>query len=192
MKNAKATLAIVLLLLVMGLAVAGNANAASGHHKRAAVVTHKKSKHHKRRKRTKPKHKKPLVKAVIPVITPASRGTGGPLAPSLTPVAPVTPSTPGPAATPVIPTPPNPDRGSSLTTNESLTAGQYLVSTDAHYQLTMEATGDLVLTVNGRQLWHSNTAGNPGAWLVEQSDGNLVIYPAGQATNALWNAGTEN
>jgi surface antigen len=188
-------IASVLLILV---SPAGVAIASSTHHKRPAVAKHgshtHKSKHHNHHKRTKPKHKKPLVKAVIPAAKPPSPGTAAPLTPSLTPV--ISPT--APAATPPNvpgsppPPPPNPDRGSSLAPNDTLTVGQYLVSNDAHYQLTMEATGDLVLTVNGRQLWHSNTAGNPGAWLVEQSDGNLVIYPAGEAANALWNAGTQN
>jgi surface antigen len=132
------------------------------------------------------------VKAFGPTIKPGAAGTGGGLAPILPPLAPVTPSTPGSPSTPVTPAPPNPNRGSSLTTNEALTAGQYLVSSDGHYQLAMQSDGNLVLTVSGRQLWQSDTAGNPGAWLVEQSDGNLVIYPSGDNSEALWNAGTQN
>jgi hypothetical protein len=37
-------------------------------------------------------------------------------------------------------------------------------------------------------LWASNTAGNAGAYLEVQNDGNVVIYSASGA--ALWSTGT--
>ena len=36
--------------------------------------------------------------------------------------------------------------------------------------------------------WASNTSGNPGAWLVVQGDGNLVVYSAGGSP--LWSSNT--
>jgi surface antigen len=196
MNHAMTRLLVVVALIVVGSTTTGSALAAPDHHKRSDVAAHKshlrKGKRHKHHKRARPKHKTPFNKAVNKPAKPVAAGVGGPLAPSLSPLAPVTPSSPGSPSTPVTPAPPNPDLGSSLTTNEALTADQYLVSSDGHYQLAMQSDGNLVLTVNGRQLWQSNTAGNPGAWLVEQSDGNLVIYPAGNNSEALWNAETQN
>ncbi|WP_139491674.1 lectin [Brevibacillus dissolubilis] len=93
-----------------------------------------------------------------------------------------------------------------------------LVSNNGKYALFI-ANGDLVLvSIDGRTLWHTgtagtstsglymtpdgdcqliwfdtylfhtNTAGHPGAFLVVQDDGNLVVYtPEGVP---LWNSGT--
>jgi hypothetical protein len=43
--------------------------------------------------------------------------------------------------------------------------------------------GNLVIYQGGTALWASNTAGHPGAVLVDQQDGNQVIYQGG---TALW------
>jgi hypothetical protein len=54
----------------------------------------------------------------------------------------------------------------------------------------MQGDGNLVLLrgSDGKVLWASNTHGHPGAWLMAQSDGNLVIYPPGapKVGSALW------
>jgi hypothetical protein len=62
---------------------------------------------------------------------------------------------------------------------------------------TMRADGDLVLyDIAGQPHWASNTAGNPGAFLNVQDDGNIVVYRAGSTTetpdNALWSAGSND
>jgi hypothetical protein len=46
----------------------------------------------------------------------------------------------------------------------------------------------VVYTSAGSPLWASGTAGNPGADLVVQNDGNVVVYSASGA--ALWSTGT--
>jgi hypothetical protein len=61
----------------------------------------------------------------------------------------------------------------------------------------MRADGDLVLyDIAGQPHWASNTAGNPGAFLNVQDDGNIVVYRAGSTTetpdNALWSAGSND
>ena len=38
----------------------------------------------------------------------------------------------------------------------------------------------------GAPIWHIGTHGNPGAYLVLQDDGNLVVY---EGDAALWNTG---
>ena len=40
----------------------------------------------------------------------------------------------------------------------------------------------------GTALWASNTAGNSGAYLQVQNDGNVVVYSASGAV--LWSTGT--
>jgi hypothetical protein len=60
----------------------------------------------------------------------------------------------------------------------------------------MQGDGNLVLYRNRivgcriirEAVWSSGTCGHPGAYLVVQNDGNVVIYdPYGRA---LWNTGT--
>jgi hypothetical protein len=53
--------------------------------------------------------------------------------------------------------------------------------------LRMQADGNLVLVAAGRAVWNTHTGGNPGARLVLQPNGNLVVYSA--TNRALWNAG---
>jgi len=65
----------------------------------------------------------------------------------------------------------------ALSAGQTLNVGQSLVSTNGGLnQLVMQGDGNLVVYTNGRALWTSNTAGNPGSRLVCQTDGNLVIY----------------
>lgn len=76
---------------------------------------------------------------------------------------------------------------STLATYGTLAAGQDIVSPDGHYELVMEADGDLVESiVGGRALWSSNTTGNVGAHAVMQPGGNLVIYDSAGA--AVWSS----
>jgi hypothetical protein len=83
--------------------------------------------------------------------------------------------------------------GTGMAANTRLDAGNSLNS--ASISMTMQSNGDLVaaLNVGGStpvpvQLWHTNTAGNDGAYAIMQSDGNLVVYGAGGA--ALWASNT--
>lgn len=58
----------------------------------------------------------------------------------------------------------------------------------SHYNLIQQSDGNLVLRHDGRAIWSTGTAGNPGARFVLQSDGNLVVRS--KAGKALWNSGT--
>ena len=53
----------------------------------------------------------------------------------------------------------------------------------------MQSDGNLVVYASdGKALWASGTAGNPGSKLVLQNDGNLVVYaPSGKP---LWASDT--
>jgi hypothetical protein len=82
--------------------------------------------------------------------------------------------------------------GDKLTAGQRLHANEYILSNNAQYALVMQKDGNLVLyghgqAGSGRALWNSKTAGHPGANLVVQGDGNIVIYYNGKA---LWNTRT--
>ena len=63
-----------------------------------------------------------------------------------------------------------------------------LSSCDGRFQLVQQGDGNLVLYRAGAALWHAGTHGNPGATAVMQEDGNLVVYASNGA--ALWSSGT--
>ncbi|MCZ9345247.1 hypothetical protein NGM37_46650, partial [Streptomyces sp. TRM76130] len=48
----------------------------------------------------------------------------------------------------------------------------------------------VVYTKDDRTVWSSGTAGNPGAQLVIQADGNVTVMSAGGAV--LWTANTQH
>jgi hypothetical protein len=80
-------------------------------------------------------------------------------------------------------------RNTTLGPGETLTGGEYLLSSDAHYLLFMQGDGNLVEYVGSQPLWASDTAGHPGAYLgMQGTDGNLVVY--GPGGEPLWNSGT--
>lgn len=62
------------------------------------------------------------------------------------------------------------------------------VAFTSHYTLSQQSDGNLVLRHDGRAIWNTGTAGNPGARFALQSDGNLVLRS--QTGKALWNSGT--
>ncbi|MFI9270454.1 glycoside hydrolase domain-containing protein [Kitasatospora sp. NPDC052896] len=62
-------------------------------------------------------------------------------------------------------------------------------------RLMMQADGNLVMyrRRDGAVLWASDTEENPGAYAIQQGDGNFVVYQAGGGPNnggALWASGT--
>ncbi|MEV6678875.1 RHS repeat-associated core domain-containing protein [Streptomyces erythrochromogenes] len=79
-----------------------------------------------------------------------------------------------------------PDR--KLTAGTTIPSGSTFASSSVRLQ--MQADGNLVLTgiANGKRLWTSNTAGNPGASTTVRADGNLVVTSTAGAV--LWSSGT--
>jgi hypothetical protein len=78
-----------------------------------------------------------------------------------------------------------------LPNGRTLTSGQSLTSPDGRYRLTVQPDGDLALVAladPSTVVWHTATSGHPGARLVMQLAGNLVLVdPQGLL---LWNTGT--
>jgi hypothetical protein len=77
---------------------------------------------------------------------------------------------------------------SDLLSGEHLSPGQYLLSTDLHSAVVVQADGNLVLYNNFKPLWYTGTNPNVGQ-LIMQTDGNLVLYD--KAMKALWASGTD-
>jgi hypothetical protein len=69
-----------------------------------------------------------------------------------------------------------------------LATGESSESCDARFVLTMQLDGNLVLSFQMRAIWTSGTSGYPGARVVMQEDGNLVVYDEGGV--ARWSSGT--
>lgn len=65
---------------------------------------------------------------------------------------------------------------SSMNTDQTLNAGDSIVSSDGYYELSMQADGNLVLYSINHPLWSSRTAGKPITKAIMQDDGNLVLY----------------
>ncbi|HET9105005.1 MAG TPA: hypothetical protein VFN55_16765 [Solirubrobacteraceae bacterium] len=83
--------------------------------------------------------------------------------------------------------------GDTLLGSQTLAAGQTLTSSDGHYQLAMQADGNLVFSVlsgtsSQRALWSSGTHGDTGDHALLQRNGALVLLdPSGQT---LWSTNT--
>ncbi|RLV49890.1 hypothetical protein D9V37_08375 [Nocardioides mangrovicus] len=80
---------------------------------------------------------------------------------------------------------------SSLESGQTLQSGQFLTSPGGVYQLVMQPDGNLVLTTvadPATVVWSTNTAGHPGARLVMQYAGNLVLVDP--ANVLLWSTST--
>ncbi len=84
--------------------------------------------------------------------------------------------------------------GSTMPVGAVLRAGQSLYSPNLRYMFTLQTNGDLVMRVRdpagnpGNVLWRTNTPNaGPGAYLIMQGDGNLVLYNNGVP---LWDTGT--
>jgi hypothetical protein len=71
-----------------------------------------------------------------------------------------------------------------LLAGQTLRAGQTLASPNGRYRLQQQNDGNLVVKHNGKGVWSTKTHGNPGARLIVQDDGNVVVYSA--TGRALW------
>lgn len=100
---------------------------------------------------------------------------------------PVTAPHPAPAAHPVppVPTPPGPDR---VVLGGHLAPGQSVQAADHSHRLTMQTDGNLVVYHGNTATWATHTDKHPGAHLVAQGDGNIVLYDA--AGKPLWSTRT--
>ncbi len=80
------------------------------------------------------------------------------------------------------------DQNIALTSGQSITTGNYLMSASAHSVLLMQTDGNLVLYGDSAPQWHTGTNRTSANRLIMQTDGNLVLY--NQAGTPLWNSGT--
>jgi hypothetical protein len=78
--------------------------------------------------------------------------------------------------------------GCCLYSGETLRAGDYLISNDGRYRLIMQDTGDLELIGPSGLEWSTSTGLSYMGWLVNQLDGNLVIYAAN--ATPVWSTNT--
>lgn len=65
--------------------------------------------------------------------------------------------------------------------------GDFVMSCDGRFQLIQQPDGNLVLYQGAQPLWASNTWNTAGQRAAMQADGNLVVY---DPTTALWSTGT--
>ena len=82
---------------------------------------------------------------------------------------------------------------SKLNPNEKLRVNEKLESPDGYCELKLQSDGNLVVYLNGRPHWASNTAGNDVIDVNMQDDGNFVLYKSNRtpiwATNTAGNPG---
>ncbi|MEW2161054.1 hypothetical protein AB0950_38430 [Streptomyces sp. NPDC007189] len=91
---------------------------------------------------------------------------------------------------------PAPSAGAFIYPGQRLESGHKLSSSTM--TLTMQTDGNLVARLNtgsgsGQVVWSTGTSGNPGAYAVMQTDGNLVVYKNGGGPGlggALWSSKT--
>ncbi|WP_416395515.1 cytochrome c peroxidase [Allohahella sp. A8] len=78
----------------------------------------------------------------------------------------------------------------TLTTNQTLSANEYLQSTNLAYRFNLQGDGNLVLRAQstGQSLWSSGTHGKGGVRLTLQGDGNLVLRTS--TGSAVWSSQT--
>jgi RHS repeat-associated protein len=77
-----------------------------------------------------------------------------------------------------------------LVAGQSIHANECIVSPHGQYILYMAPNGNFYIydIAHNVATWAPGTSGNPGAYAVLQTDGNLVVYSAGGG--ALWSSGT--
>lgn len=76
----------------------------------------------------------------------------------------------------------------SLTSDQYLIPGGFLLSPDRHTILKLQYDGNLVLYRSLKPVWSSNSAGTRVSRLVMQPDGNLVLYDTNGGV--VWSSGT--
>ncbi len=64
----------------------------------------------------------------------------------------------------------------SLSIEQKLASGDYIVSPNGRFVMVMQPDGNLVTYYGKKAVWASNTSGQYDAYTVLQSDGNVVIY----------------
>ncbi|WP_117210501.1 CHAP domain-containing protein [Allorhizocola rhizosphaerae] len=74
-----------------------------------------------------------------------------------------------------------------LRAGESLSANQYLRSSNGSYTAAMQGDGNFVLYTPSGAKWSTRTGGQNGSAISLQTDGNLVMYRNG---TAIWHTGT--
>jgi hypothetical protein len=86
--------------------------------------------------------------------------------------------------------PPEPSLGAQLPIGQSIPAGSALYSPSNTYRALMQTDGNFVIYKNSTEMpmWSTGTTGSGANVLNFQSDGNLVVRPAGGA--AAWASGT--
>jgi surface antigen len=87
---------------------------------------------------------------------------------------------------------PSHNKGDTLSAGQTLSADDFLLSSDGRYEAIMQGDGNFVLYLANQMginaLWSTSTAGKPGSTLQMQGDGNLVVYTAG--SSAVWSSST--
>lgn len=78
--------------------------------------------------------------------------------------------------------------GNRLASGEQLRSGQRLVSSNGQISATLDADGNFVVRGPDGPSFSTSTAGNTGARVAMQTDGNMVLYDA--AGRARWSSGT--
>jgi YD repeat-containing protein len=82
------------------------------------------------------------------------------------------------------------DRESSvLWTNQSLSRGQSIKSTDGQYEFKYQSDGNVTLSGPAGILWSNSKSGVASDRLTMQSDGNLVLYSGG---TVVWSSNTNS
>lgn len=79
-------------------------------------------------------------------------------------------------------------RPSALSPGQQLAVGRQLASPDGSFRLAMQSDGNLVEYRATHVLFSTRTGGHPGARLVMQRNGDLVLYSA--ANRPLWSSAT--
>jgi hypothetical protein len=76
----------------------------------------------------------------------------------------------------------------TLTQNQTLSAGKYLLSADGSTTLELNSNGALNLTSDSQPTWNNGVSGSSPNLLAMQPDGNLVEYS--KTGSVLWSSGT--
>lgn len=79
-----------------------------------------------------------------------------------------------------------------LSSGQSLTTNQSMVSADGRFRLIMQGDGNLVLYSPNRPIWWTGTNGRPAVRLAVQGDGNMVLYGNTTYFWATWTHGSGN